>query len=189
MSSTLDIKSGAKVAATLLQIGSYWELERNGINEDFIFDEENHLFFYQDKPVPSTTHILKTMGLYPDYSFVDPYYLTRGSYIHLGTEYFDKGTLDESSLDPEISPYVEQYALVKPYFPFDIVGIEVKKVHPRLLYAGIIDRVITGNTNYVLYLTKDRYKLEAVQNIRNHFNIFQSALNVYQWKKENMKEE
>jgi len=188
MSAVLDIKSGAKVAATALQIASYNELDRNGISEGFTFDEEQHLFTYQDKTVPSTTRILKDMGLYPDYSFVDPYYLTRGSYVHKGTEYFDRGTLDESSLDPEIAPYVEQYTIVKPHFPFEIVGIEVKKVHAQLWYAGIIDRVITGHTNYVLYLTKTSFKLEAVENIRNNFNIFQSALNVYQWRKQNLKE-
>ena len=186
---TLDIKSGAKIAATLLQMGSYWELDRNGTEEGLIFDEERHLFTYENKPVPSTTRILKEMGLYPDYSFVDPFYLTRGSFVHKATEFYDLGTLDESALDPEIAPYIEQYARVKPHFPFDIVGIEVKKVHPRLLYAGIIDRVITGNTNYVLYLTKDRYKLEEVADIRGKFNIFQSALNVYNWRKENIKEE
>jgi len=185
---TLDIKSGVKVPATLLQMGAYWELERNGISEGYTFDEEKHLFTYQDKPVPSTTRILKELNLYPDYSFVDPYYLTRGSYIHKGTEYFDRGTLDESTLDPEIAPYVEQYTIVKPQFPFEIVGIEVKKVHTQLWYAGIIDRVITGHTNYVLYLTKDHFKLEAVENIRSHFNIFQSALNIYNWKSKHLKE-
>lgn len=184
----LDIKSGVKIAATALQLGSYWELERNGTDEDLQFDEEHHLFTYKGKSVPSTTQILKAVGLYPDYSFVDPYYLTRGTYIHRAIELYEKGTLDEETLDPEIAPYLEQWKRVRPHFKIEIVGTEVKKVHPQLLYAGIIDDVITGHTNYALYLTKDSYKLEEVKDIRGAFNVFLSALNVLTWKQNNFKE-
>jgi hypothetical protein len=185
----LDIKSGAKIAATALQLGSYWELERNGTDEDLQFDAEHHLFTYKGKSVPSTTQILKATNLYPDYSFVDPYYLTRGTYIHRAIELYEKGTLDEERLDPEIVPYLEQWKRVRPQFKFEIIGTEVKLVHPQLLYAGIIDDVITGHTNYALYLTKDSYKLEEIPKIRDQFNYFLSALNVYNWKKQNLKGE
>jgi len=187
--SVLDLKSGGHIPATVLQIAAYWELETNGVSEGLEFDAEKHIFTFNGQILPSVTGILKHEGLTPDYSMLDPFYALRGSYIHRTTELYNKGTLDEDTIDDEIQPYFEQYKKASKEFPFDIEDIEVKLRHPVYGYAGIIDRTITGNKSYVLYLTKEKYKLEEITNLRGNLNTFLSALSVYNWKKANLREE
>ena len=186
--SVLDVKIGVKIPATDLQISAYWGLEREGTTEGLGFNKEGHIFTFNNQILPSVTWILKQMGLTPDYSLIDPFYATRGRYLHRATELYDKDTLDIETLDDEIAPYFEQYIESKKEFPFEIIEIEAKKRHPIHGYAGIIDRIITGNKSYVLYLTKENFKLVEVTNMRHNLNIFLSALNVYRWKEQNLKE-
>lgn len=178
----LDIKIGVKIPATVLQISAYWELDHNGTTTDLEFNEEGHIFTVKGQVLPSVTWILKQTGLTPDYSSIDPFYAIRGRYLHRATELFDKNILDMSTLDDGILPYFEQYIKALAQFPFEIIGVEVRKRHPIYFYAGIIDRLITGNKSYVLYLTKDNFKLEEVKNLRQNLNIFLSALNLMNWK-------
>ena len=193
MSAVFDLKSGPHEAYIELQIAAYWELQRNGTEEGLDFTVDSHTFAHNGEVLPSVTRILKDAHLTPEgYLFIDPYYLTRGTYIHTATEYHDKGTLDESDLDPEIVPYLEAYKVFKRDFPGQLTGIEKKLWHPKLKYAGIIDRTIEGHVCYALHLKpgqKVPYKLEEVKDIRGKFNIFQSALNLYNWKSQNLKGE
>ena len=192
MSAVYDVKSGPHEAYIDLQIAAYWELERNGTDEGLCFDKENHAFTGNGEALPSVTGVLRSNRLTPEfYDFLNPWYLQRGTFIHLATELYDKGTLDESDLDPAIIPYLEAYKVFRRDFSGKVTGIEKKLWHPKLKYAGIIDRTIEGHTCYALHLKpgqKIPYKLEEVQDIRGKFNIFLSALNVYNWRKENIKE-
>lgn len=181
----LDIKSGVKIPATALQISAYWELERGGTTEELEFEKEEHIFTFNNQILPSVTWILKQMRLTPDYSLIDPFYATRGRYLHRATELYDCNTLDMNTIDDEIQPYFEQYTKAKKEFPFEIIEIEKKLRHLVYSYAGIIDRTITGNKSYVLYLTKEKSKLREATNLRGDLNVFLSALNVLKWRQHN----
>jgi len=80
----------------------------------------------------------------PEYKSSDAqWYMDRGSMIHLATELYDEGTLDESTVDPQIVGYLESYkqlpAVAVPVDTF--TGIEVQLVDTIYGYAGTIDRI------------------------------------------------
>lgn len=208
MPAVFDIKSGPHEAYIELQVAAYNELQRNGTEEGLEFMSEDHTFYGNGELLPSVTKILREMGLTPDgYNFIDPWYLRRGTFVHLVCEYFDKGTLCDDYDDESIIPYLEAYKTFRRDYSGKITGIEKKLWHPKLKYAGIIDRVIEGNTCYALHLkpgNKVPYKLEEVTQIRSHFNVFLSALivstddftnpqyetalaNITKWKLQNLK--
>ena len=191
MAGVIDKKSGVPSPDQDVQISAYVELLRNGTPEGLTFDEEKHLFTANGEVIPSVTTVLKRMGMTPDWSKISDieWYAQRGTYIHKATELWENGTLDEDSLDPAISGYVDAYKACRRDFPVKVIGQEVRLWHPVLKFAGIIDMVIEGSKHYKLFL-KDtgKYKLVEVQNIRAHFNVFVSALNVMRWREANIKE-
>lgn len=190
MPGVIDKKSGSDSPDIDLQVSAYVELLRNGTPEGLTFEEETHSFTANGKVIPSVTTILKKTGMTPDYSFVDPWYAQRGTYIHKATELWENGVLDEDSLDPAISGYVDAYKACRRDFPVKVTGQEVRLWHPVLKFAGIIDMVIEGNKHYKMFLRENgTYKLVEVENIRAHFNVFVSALNILKWKEQNLKGE
>lgn len=185
-----DIKTSVKNPAIELQIAAYWELARNGTCEDLTFNKKKHVFRLTStgERVPSVTQVLRALRMTPDFSFIDPYYALRGTYVHEATELLDNGTLDEESLDGEIASYVEAYRLFRREWSGSIVEVEKRLYHPVYRYAGIIDRTIVGRKSSVLYLKKNgKYNFEPVKDIRQSLNVFLSALNVLRWKEENLK--
>lgn len=206
MQAVIDKKSGISTPDIDLQISAYVELLRNGTPEGLSFDEEHHIFTVKGEVIPSVTTILKKAKLTPDWSKIDPWYAQRGKYIHTATELWEKGTLDEDTVDKEILPYLNGYKSFRADYPVKVIGQEVKLWHPVYKFAGIIDMIIEGNSHYKLFLRKTgKYKLVEVTNIRSHFNVFLSALvevtgnrteaqkeiariNLEQWRKKNMKE-
>ena len=192
MRAPFDLKTGPHEPHIDLQLAAYWELIRNGKEDGLIFDPESHTATVNGEPLISVTTGLSLAGMMPDgYKFIDPWYLTRGKYVHLATELYDKGTLDEDTVDEEVRPYLEAYKAFRRDFSAKITGIEVQLYHPVYKYFGIVDRIMEGNTCYSLHLKpgqKVPYKLIEVQNIRAHFNVFVSALNVMRWRENNMKE-
>jgi len=190
MPGVIDKKSGNDSPDIDLQVSGYVELLRNGTPEGLTFDEEHHIFTVNGKVIPSVTTVLKRMGMTPDYSFVDPWYAQRGTYIHKATELWENGTLDEDSLDPAISGYVDAYKACRRDFPVKVIGQEVRLWHPVLKFAGIIDMVIEGNKHYKMFLRENgTYKLVEVENSRGNLNIFISALNVMRWREQNLTKE
>lgn len=78
-----------------------------------ILDETAHKYYYDGRNIPGNTEILKAAGLY-DYidkapSFVMEFGRERGSAVHRACELYIKGTLDDSSIHPEVDPYFEQF--------------------------------------------------------------------------------
>lgn len=72
------------------------------------------------------TDVLNITGASKDYSAVDPFYAERGNAIHLGIKLLNDGVLDESSLDPEIKPYIDDYKKVLADNPdLEIVASEI----------------------------------------------------------------
>jgi hypothetical protein len=187
----IDKKGGISTPDQDVQISAYVELVRNGTPEGLSFDEAHHIFTADGKVIPSVTTVLKRAGMTPDWSKIADieWYADRGTAIHKATELWEKGTLDEDSVDPLIQPYVDAYKACRRDFPVKVTGQEVRLWHPQLRYAGIVDMIIEGNKHYKLFLHDNgTYKLVEVTNIRTHFNFFLSALNIVKWREQNMKE-
>ena len=106
-------------------------------------DETTHLYTLGDRKLISVTQGISIL----DIRWKDPWYLTRGKYIHKATELYDRDELDEDRLDPQIRPYLEAYVKFKSDTGFLVRLIEHKLYHPQYLFAGRIDR--TGILNGV----------------------------------------
>jgi len=106
------------------------------------FDAESHRYTYRGLPLVSVTQALRLAGMSTDPRWFPPGAAERGTAIHLATQYHDEGTLDESTLDPLIVPYLEAWRKFKSEMSVKIVSIERRAArigHPS--FAGTIDRV------------------------------------------------
>ena len=101
--------------------------------------EETHEYIVDGIHYDGVTSIIREAGLMPSYSPQDlSWYLQRGTYIHRATELYDKGDLDEATLDPEIKGYVESYKkLGLKYTPDEI---ELRLADKIYQVAGTLDR-------------------------------------------------
>jgi hypothetical protein len=125
--------------------------------------------------VPSVTQILQCAGLV-DFSGIAPAVLEaaaeRGTIVHTITEYLDKGTLDEESIDPSLMGYVDGYrAFLKQFGIRKFMSIEKMIYHKALSYAGKLDRVVISFDGPLLYDIKTGCKEAAheVQLAGYHF--------------------
>lgn len=119
--------------------------------------------------IPSVTQILQCAGL-EDFSGIAPAVLElaaeRGTVVHTITEYMDKGTLDEESIDPALFGYVEGYrAFERQYGIIGFEAIEQQVYHPALGYAGKIDR-IARIENYLMLLDLKTGAKEAAHEVQ-----------------------
>lgn len=157
---------------------------------------------------PGVTSIIKSaglMGYMPD----DPWYMERGSAVHSSTELYDKGTLDDSSVDPRISGYLLAWKRYRDDSQFVPEFIEKIFYHPVYCYCGTPDRngldIKTGSPApwhilqgaayknlsdspvwKTIYLQEDSgYKVVTYNyfELREAFKIFTSALAIHNWKK------
>ncbi len=110
------------------------------------FEEKRHKYFWDGQPVVSVTQALSIV----DERWKDPFYLLRGSYVHRATELYDRDELDESSIDPQILPYLNSYRMFLQETDFRPRWIESQHFHPQHKYAGTIDRMGSLNGNQVL---------------------------------------
>ena len=177
MAGILDIKTGSDHESINLQIAAYDELYRNGLPVA-LFDPITHRYLDDNGGIiQATTKILRDADLSHDFTGIDPWYADKGHAVHSAAEFFDKGTLDLDSVDPQIEGYLDAYRAFRRDLPLDILGIEVRLWHPRYRYAGTIDRVVEGNRHYKLFLKKTgKYKLVEVKNLKSHLTFFLSAL-------------
>lgn len=170
--------------------------------------------------LPSVTQILKDAGLINTQWFTDEA-RDRGSMIHLACEYYDQGDLNESSIDPDISGYLEAYKAFKRYAQYEPEWIEVPQKDPTGVYAGTADRIVISRPRSLDDIKSGPYqpwhriqsaayvnmmddpfsferrgiylKASGTYSIRvfpkteymHDLAIFQSALNLYYWKRRN----
>lgn len=78
-----------------------------------VYDEALRAHTVNGLPVPSVTQILRMTGVSADFSQVPAETLERkrqiGQAVHAAAHYFDEGDLVESSLAPEVIPYLEAW--------------------------------------------------------------------------------
>lgn len=85
------------------------------------------------------TNILKLeLGLY---RYSRQYAAQRGSDVHAACQYWDEGDLDENTLDSEISRYLAVYQRAVEIEGIEVLQNEVRRYHPKYLYAGTCDKI------------------------------------------------
>lgn len=134
----------------------------------FTFDEEKHEYKLDGLVIPGVTSILSDMGLSGiHWSILDELralknkeievchlspqalaiYLAGqfGKAAHKATELYDLGTLDESSLDPAIVPYLDAWRKCRGEKGISVIEVELKMYHPVHFFATTIDKVVEIN--------------------------------------------
>lgn len=106
------------------------------------FDEAAHAYTFHGEPVPGVTTVLEPWsGL----EFVDPLTLQAaaefGTHVHMACDFYNKGILDRSSLDPEIEAYLAGWEKYLEESGAVVVYSEAKVVHPVYKYAGTLDTI------------------------------------------------
>lgn len=110
------------------------------------FDAEQHRYTYRGLPLVSVTQALRLAGLSTDPRWFPPGSAERGTAVHLATQFDDEGTLDESTLDPVIVPYLLAWRRFKVEMGFHPLNIEQRKAQIGTpSFAGTIDRVARIN--------------------------------------------
>lgn len=106
-----------------------------------VFNEEAHAYSWNGKSVPSVTQILSPLY---NFDMVSKEVLAAKSYlgtcVHLATELYDQGDLDEDALAPEIRPYLDAWIKFRHEAGFEPLRIEARVFHPIHQYAGTLDR-------------------------------------------------
>ena len=92
----------------------------------------------------SVTRVIREAGLMPTGPWFDEAAMERGRIVHETTALHDLNDLDESSVDPEIMPYLEAYRLFRRDSNCKILRVEYR-VERHGLYAGHPDRLVEIN--------------------------------------------
>jgi len=101
--------------------------------------DENHHYTLDGRPLDGLTSTIQEAGLMGN--FGGEWYLERGTAIHLATELWDKGTLDESTIDVRINGSLESWKRFRGDQGYAPIHIEYKTYHPELLVGCKIDRL------------------------------------------------
>ena len=107
------------------------------------FDHDKHLYFYDGVIVPNTTRLLQDYGLI-DFSHVPlarlNYKRDLGTAVHYACFLLDENNLDESTLHPEIVPYVNAYKKFMEITGFEPRFSELKLYSKKWRFATTLDR-------------------------------------------------
>jgi hypothetical protein len=108
------------------------------------FDSEKHQYFLDGVSLPSVTQVLQGVGII-DFSKVPAHLLEAarkfGTAVHKATELYDKGTLDEESLDINLRPCLAGWKLFRQEYGFVPEFIEEPIYSKVYRVAGTPDRV------------------------------------------------
>lgn len=115
-----------------------WRKEIPGLT----FDPVAHEYRVDGAKVRSVTETLDLAGLYPPMTQAAEAAMVRGKAVHLATQLWDEGCLDESSVDPRIAGYFAAYRKFKAESSVEILLIEQPVASRTHSYAGTIDRLV-----------------------------------------------
>lgn len=193
----IDIKTGFEMLPyTAIQEAAYENIYVETLKRkekiNLVFSEEDHCYKLNNVVIPSVTQILKCCGI-SDFSKVPIDVLERarlfGTAVHKACELFDKGTLDERTLDPNLWPYLDGWVACKKEYAFEFVENENPLVSTIYRVAGTPDRIAKSDKRRrlaVLLNNEGTYKVTEYKDKRDWL-VFLSALSVTNWKKENLK--
>lgn len=122
------------------------------------FDPEKHQYFWDGKPIPGVSEILRATGQAKDWKDVPVYYRERGQAAHQAIALFLKGTLDETSVDEVIQPYLNQFKeWINKERGAGLLFSENPFYSEKLVFAGTVDLIC----NECIYDIKCSKKLDA----------------------------
>ena len=99
---------------------------------------DQHEYFLGDRKIDGLTASIKEAGLIRGGG---ESYMTRGTAIHLATQFYDKGSLDESTVDSQIHGYLESWKRFRQDQNFTPSHVEWAIYHPEIMVAMTIDRL------------------------------------------------
>lgn len=114
---------------------------------EFVFREEDHSYWLDGDRIPGVTSIIQ--AVIPVFEAAE-FYLIRGAATHRATELADAGTLDWSTVDPQISTRVEAWQKFRHDFPAEVIANETTVYHPLHRYGGKLDRLFLADNDLVL---------------------------------------
>ena len=122
----------------------------------FTFDPIKHEYRVGDRRLPSVTEVIR--AVVPGWQ-ADPWYLERGTALHLACRYLDEHRLDDASVDREIRPRLSAWRLWKHLTEVgDPIAIEQAFANYAEGYAGTVDRVYDmGTAGLLLVDIKSSY--------------------------------
>lgn len=104
------------------------------------FNSDTHVYTLDGQVLPSVTTILKSEG-FIDTTFYNEWARNKGSMVHLACHLDDTGELDESTVDPIITPYLEAYGSFKSDSGFVVSSSETPLASPVYRFAGTPDKM------------------------------------------------
>ena len=125
------------------------------------FNEHSHEYFYGGIRVPSVSQLME-----PILSKwkIDPFYAERGTAVHTLTEAIDTGNYFPE-LAGDLYPWVDAYMQFHDAHDVEVLEMEKMVFHPRLLYAGRMDRLwnIDGDYHLTDIKTGGKYRQHRIQ--------------------------
>lgn len=104
------------------------------------FNETDHQYFWQGKPVANVTRIL---GDLTSYAMVDPDKLEiarqKGVAVHKMVELWASDSLDLSALPEWMLPVWDKWLEFVAHTRFEVIRSEYRVFHPSFQYAGTLD--------------------------------------------------
>ena len=152
--------------------------------------EATHQYFLEDEKgrveLPGTTKVLSYHGII-DYAWLNDWYRDKGKALHLATELWDRGVLDETTVDPRIQGRLDAWKKFRQDTGFEIVEIEKPSYHPHYLYGVKPDRwgLLNGKMTLVEIKPATVEKWHILQRAANraavnaHGGTIQDDINVY----------
>ena len=122
------------------------------MTERLTFDSQSHAYRLAGAIVPSVTQVLQVMETFSfgrggsmgerqaDTAMTFQRAREFGSHVHAATDFFDKGVLDEQTLDESLKPYLLGWKNFLRDTGFQVTHSEQQVFHPLLKYAGTLDR-------------------------------------------------
>jgi len=148
------------------------------------FNKQLHEYRYSGVKIPSVTQIISDVGL-SNFGGVNKRMMQiaqeRGTFVHLACELYDKGQLDEATVDVELLGYLEAWKAFCNDFKPKFIEIE-KKYYSELGFAGTIDRLAVIGKDSTLIDIKTGGKSQAHEVQSGAYSIFVnplSSLTVY----------
>jgi len=105
------------------------------------FDATTHTYTVGGRVLPSVTQVLHPLSQFARWS--DDWLAAaaeRGRQVHEATQFFDEDDLDEGSVAPDIAGYLAAWKAFRRDYDFTPLLVERRVWHPRLGYAGTLDR-------------------------------------------------